>query len=301
MIQWHPIFASLLRPLLEPRYEVRTEVPVGDAPRVADLVLIRRTTAAASAGQGLWNGLTTWNVLEFKGPTVSPRRGDLRLLVELGLGITRRLNEERVAAGQREYGAEEVAFWFLANRLGQRFLRIAESELDVGALQPVGPGVWRCRVLRHLVFLVSGTHLPVERDSLPLHVLARASHTAELQVARLVGAEPPLWKAYGPLLLGFHPDAVEELLTMARTTNRKFDFHIEGFIKAFGLGGLIDKIGLERIVEQVGTKKLVEELGTKKLVEEVGTKKLVEELGVDRIFASMSPAERRAFKRKMEE
>jgi hypothetical protein len=31
MKQWHPVFAQLLRPLVEDYYEVQTTVPVGDA------------------------------------------------------------------------------------------------------------------------------------------------------------------------------------------------------------------------------------------------------------------------------
>jgi hypothetical protein len=42
--QWHPVFAQLLRPLPESYFEIRTNVPVGDVPREADLVLLRRKT-----------------------------------------------------------------------------------------------------------------------------------------------------------------------------------------------------------------------------------------------------------------
>ncbi len=41
LIQWHPISAALLRPLLEAYYEVHTDVPVGGRPRAADMVLRR--------------------------------------------------------------------------------------------------------------------------------------------------------------------------------------------------------------------------------------------------------------------
>src|SRR5207302_8802951 len=51
--QWHPIFANLLRPLLEQYYEVRTNLPVGDLPRLADIVLLRRTLTDAPFA-GLW-------------------------------------------------------------------------------------------------------------------------------------------------------------------------------------------------------------------------------------------------------
>ena len=43
--QWHPVFAELLRPLVESHYQVETNVPVGNAPRQADFVLLRRTRA----------------------------------------------------------------------------------------------------------------------------------------------------------------------------------------------------------------------------------------------------------------
>src|SRR5262249_38681203 len=65
MVQWHPLFAQLLRPLVEAYYDVQTNVPVGDAPRAADLVLLQRTSAAAPPFRGLWQWLSTWNVLEF--------------------------------------------------------------------------------------------------------------------------------------------------------------------------------------------------------------------------------------------
>src|SRR3954451_16406733 len=93
-IQWHPIFAQLLRPLVEAHYEVQTAVPVGHVPREADLVLVRRTSAAVPPFAGLWRWLASWNVLEFKGPRVSARLEDLDALAELGLGIHRRLNED---------------------------------------------------------------------------------------------------------------------------------------------------------------------------------------------------------------
>jgi hypothetical protein len=82
--QWHPKFADLLRPLVEQYYDVQTNVPVGDVPRAADLVLLRRKKDAPPF-RGLWRHLRTWNVIEYKGPSVSARIDDIDLLVELGL------------------------------------------------------------------------------------------------------------------------------------------------------------------------------------------------------------------------
>jgi hypothetical protein len=85
-IQWHPLFAQLLRPWLEQYYDVQTNVSVGDVPREADIVLLRRTTNRALPFTGLWRHLTRWNVLEYKGPTVSARLEAIDLLIEFGAG-----------------------------------------------------------------------------------------------------------------------------------------------------------------------------------------------------------------------
>jgi hypothetical protein len=112
----------MLRPLVQEHYEVQTGLPVGDAPRAADIVLVRRTSDQPPAFRGLLHHLTTWNVIEFKGRSVSARVRDLDLLVELGLGIDRRLNEERSRAKEEALEPEEVSFWYIANHLGRRFL-----------------------------------------------------------------------------------------------------------------------------------------------------------------------------------
>lgn len=128
-------------------------------------------------------------------PTVSPRSGDIDLLVELGLGIDRRLQAERSKQRQRRLGPEEVSYWYLANHLGQRFLRDAARKL--GGLDSVGPGLWRCRLLERLVFLVSSIDLPVEADSLPLHIVGHEPLATEREVARLVLEQPGLQQLYG--------------------------------------------------------------------------------------------------------
>jgi hypothetical protein len=190
---------------VEAYYDVQTTVPVGDAPREADFVLLRRTTRATLPFQGLWRHLTSWNILEFKGPTVSPRRGDIELLIELGLGIDRRLRVDYAARGQVRLPSEDVSFWYLANHLGRRFVRAAERTL--GGLEALGSGLWRSRVLGRLVMLVSSIELPVEADSLPLHVVGIEPAATERQVAQLVVERPVLQQRYGGWLATLHPIA----------------------------------------------------------------------------------------------
>src|ERR1700722_4155412 len=129
MTQWHPIFAQLLRPAVEAYYDVQTTVPVGDAPREADFVLLRRTASGTMPFRGLWRYLTVWNILEFKGPSVVPRRWDADLLVELGLGIDRRMRTAGPMQKRNPVRRAEVSFWYVANRLGRRFMQDATEAL----------------------------------------------------------------------------------------------------------------------------------------------------------------------------
>ena len=55
--QWHPVFAELLRPLVESHYQMDTNFSVGDVPRQADFVLLRRTRAGQLPVAGLWRNL----------------------------------------------------------------------------------------------------------------------------------------------------------------------------------------------------------------------------------------------------
>ena len=121
-MHWHPLFVQLLRPLVEGHYEIRTGQTVGDMPRWADLVLLRRAAAGAAPFRGLWRYLTAWNLLEYKGLTVSARLSDLHDLAELGLGICRRLNELQRKEKLPEQVCSEVSFWYIANDLGSLLL-----------------------------------------------------------------------------------------------------------------------------------------------------------------------------------
>lgn len=145
-IQWHPLFAHLLRPRVERYYEVQTNLAVGDVPRQADLVLLRRRGTGPAPFTGLWRLLTAWNVLEFKGPTVAARPQDLLLLIELGLGIARRLNAKR----RRPLVEGQISFWYLANQLG--------CAVSAGGRRSLGPPRRR------------GRHLAGSSSGLPLYV-----------------------------------------------------------------------------------------------------------------------------------
>ncbi len=56
-MQWHPLFANMLRPIVQEHCEVETNVPVGDGPRAADILLVRRTSAGPPPFRGLLHHL----------------------------------------------------------------------------------------------------------------------------------------------------------------------------------------------------------------------------------------------------
>jgi hypothetical protein len=289
MIQWHPIFAQVLRPAVEAYYEVETGLPVGDVPREADFVLSRRTTSAVPPFRGLWRHLTPWNVLEFKGPTVSPRRGHIESLIELGLGIDRRLRRSRARASHRRATPQEVSFWYLSNHLGRRFLRGAERLL--GALEPVGAGLWRSEVLQRLVFLVSSVDLPVEPDSLPLHIVGQEPLATERAVAELVAGQPELQQRYGGWMASLHPTAWLEVEAMVRRAGKGLDYDMDA---------AIDAMGLDRIIKQVGAKRVVELIGAKRFIELAGTKNVIKEIGLENLLVNLSAADRQELKRRLQ-
>jgi hypothetical protein len=274
--QWHPIFAQLLRPRVEKHFEMQLNVSVGELPREADILLLRRTSTGVMPFQGLWRHLTPWNVFEFKGPTVSPRRGDVEALVELGLGINRKLNEDRHQAGQPILDPSDVSFWYLANHLGRSILR--DFRLTLGELEAVSAGVWRCEVMRRTVFLISGRELPVEEDTLPLHIVSRESGATERAVVEFVAAQAALCQDYGNWLKLLHPEAWKEIGTMATTKRKPFGIDVNALVEIVGLKGVVEAVGLKRVID------------------ELGAERVLKELGAEKIFASLSPAQRRKLK-----
>jgi hypothetical protein len=265
--QWHPVFAELLRPVVESHYRLDMNVPVGDAPREADFVLLGRTRAGTLPAAGLWRWLTAWNALEFKGPTVSPWDGDLALVVELGLGIARRLNDERARQGGSPLGPEDTTFWYPANRLGRRLLRGWRDR--VTGLRPEGPGVWRTAVLGHPVVLVGGGELPVEEASLPLHLVARGPAETERAVARLVAGRADLWERYGGWLASLHPAAYGEVEGMARQTTKPLRLDLTPIVQTMGMDWVVEQLGAKRVVELLGVRRVVDELGGVRKLESI--------------------------------
>jgi hypothetical protein len=311
MIQWHPLFAALLRHVVEDYYSVETNMPVGDLPREADIVLLRRTATTPPPFRGIWRHLTPWNVLEFKGPTDDPALRDIDLLLEVGLGIDRRLNERGTREGSPLLERADVSFWYLANHLGRRFL--AEAQALFGACEVLTEGLWRCGALQRAVFLVSRDTLPVEAETVPLHLVCQEPAPVKLQVAQVVLQQPGWWQRYGPFLAMFHPHLQQEITRMAQLSETDSGVNMKEWIKALGVPevaqALIETIGLpeavklfglKQIIDAVGVKRAIEEVGLQRVIAEVGPRQVVAELGPDEFLAGLTPEQRAALKDRLQ-
>jgi hypothetical protein len=298
-IQWHRLFTRLLRPQVERYYEIRTEMPVGDLPRRADLVLLRRVGVGPPPFQGLWRYLTPWNALAFKGRTEAARPAHLPLLVELGLGIARRLHEEGQPASARSVAAEGISFWYLASQLGRRFLHAAASGLQDWGL--LGPGVWHGRVLGHPVFLVSTADLPVDDYSLPLHVLAAEPPAREREVGEFLTATEERLAAYGGVFSVFHQATWREVKAMAQRSRRTLTIDISPVVETLGLEEVIRQIGKDNIIRRIGKESFIRQFGEDEVLREIGPKKVVEQLDVRTIWENLPAAKRRQLKRLLAE
>jgi hypothetical protein len=221
--------------------------------------------------------LTPWNVLEYKGPTESARFDELHDLLELGLGIHRRLNDLQRKEKLAQLDYPETSFWYLVNHLGSRFL--ADLPQYLPGVQQVTDGLWQAAVFRHPVFLVSVRELAVERDSLPLHVLAGVPEQARNTVASVVAADRALQNTYAGWLFVNEPLIWEEVLRMAGQQEKE---------AVLSLRGLVDLLRLHPGCQVTDFKEFVEAYGLKQAVEAVGT---------EEFWAGLSPEQRADLRR----
>lgn len=270
--QWHPLFAHLLRLLLDRYYSVQPEVPVSDLPRRGDLLLVRRQTAEPPPFEGLWSHLTEWNVLEFKGPGDHPHEDDLELLLHVGTGLTARFNEERVAAKQERLANRQVSLWYVASSLGETFLGHARTR---AAFEYQTGGLWRGSAWGHPVWLVSARELPVEVDTLPMHLLDR-DPPAPRAVGELVLHQEELLRRFATWLHSLQPLLWEEIRHMANTSAGIIDW--EALSKVADLDEVVRFLPPEHVLEVLGVERALEVIGLPRLLEICGPEKVLREL-----------------------
>lgn len=153
-------------------------------------------------------------------------------------------------------------------------LAIPNSPYPYGTVTPT----WR-----HRRGPETALRLAVKGPSLPLHLAARESGETEQALARLVAGQPQLWARYGGWLASLHPATYEEVKAMARQTTRPFRLDLTPIVQTMGMDWVIQQLGAERVIEHLGAKEVVQHLG------------------VNRLWAELSPEQRRQLKRLLQE
>jgi hypothetical protein len=282
MRQWHPLFAYFLRLVLEGRYEVLTNFAVGDVPREADVVVLKRSALRGPQFRHLWKWLTHWNILEFKCPTVRPCESHLDLLLELGLGVARRLNEQRVRDELRPLAPRQISWWYVVRELPGSMR--TKWERRVGRLSEVDAGLWRGAVCGYPLYLVSSIKTPLDEESLPLHMLGARRPQEEAALAQYVLRHADAYCHYAPWMFALHTRVWRREQAMSgKVIDDNLEIDWTPVVEEFGLDMLIRQIGLARVIKEVGLAGVIEEVGLAKVIEEVGVEKLLDSLSPDQL------------------
>jgi hypothetical protein len=281
--QWHPLFARLLGLLLEEFYEIQTEQAVSDLPRKADILLIRRQPGPPPPFQGLWRHLTDWNVFEFKGPSDGAEEDDLELLVHVGTGITCRLNEERRLRQEERLGNDQVSFWYLVRELGETFLGHARSRTFFDYQTE---GLWRGKVWGHAVWLVAYRDVPVEVDTIPLHLLDR-DPAAPRSLGEIVLGREELLRRFAAWVSALQPDLWKEIQQMASKLpgGPVIDWQSLGTLA--DLREAVRILPPEEVIQTLGVARAIEVIGLKQVIDTVGLRRVIEASGPEQILDAL--------------
>jgi hypothetical protein len=144
------------------------------------------------------------------------------------------------------------------------------------------------------------TDLPVEADSLPLHIVGHEPFGIECAVAQMIVEQPGLQQRYGGWMASLHSSAWKEIEAMVRKAGKGLKIDLRPAIESMGLGHVIEQVGRKRVIEEIGSKQFIEEVGRKRVIEEIGSKHFIQEIGLEDFLANLSPADRRELKRRLQ-
>jgi hypothetical protein len=133
-----------------------------------------------------------------------------------------------------------------------RIAHVARNALQYFAFQCIARGAgYNDAMLIGVVLLVSSVDLPMEQDSLPLHIVGREPLATERQVAQLVVAHPALQELYGGWVATLHPTAWKEAEIMARATGKGLKFDFGPAIETLGWKEFLQHVNIDRVVEHL--------------------------------------------------
>src|SRR3984957_19424490 len=119
----------------------------------------------------------------------------------------------------------------------------------------------RGQIMERPVYMVDAEALPVDEDSVPLHLLEPQPSEKAMMAARLVVKEPSLWKYFHLLAGSSHPSILEEILAMARTLKKRPKLDIKQYPNlAEALLQAIPQLDVKEVIHEIGVKPVLDEL-----------------------------------------
>jgi Mg/Co/Ni transporter MgtE len=111
--------------------------------------------------------------------------------------------------------------------------------------------LWCTTLLQRPLFLVSSSHLSVEPDTLPIHMLGVDSEEKSREVGRLVNSQPALREQYQEVWASLHPEKLKEFIHMARSSKRGPVFHVMPLVEVIGWDETIRQLGTDNIMQHL--------------------------------------------------
>jgi hypothetical protein len=249
-LYWHPFLAEMLRLSYTDRLLIREQLPLGDLPLQADLLLIRRDPAASLPYPLEFLGRQT--LVEFKSPDDTADQAALEQLEIYGLLYVRR---EKLAR------RSDLTLWLMASQVAANVSQPGRCEL-VG-LHPVGPGVSQGTLDGFPTYLVDLQALPFSADTIPLHMVARGRQ--ERALAEYIVSHYREYPRQLDLLTHLHLFALVEVLMTHNLTPEQIGLDPDAV--ALFVARFYPNKALERIETEDLAKELIRRLGKEKVRE----------------------------------
>jgi hypothetical protein len=214
---WHTLHHELLLAQLGADYHLETDQPVGELPRRANTVLLRKPTPPTVRFNGVFSRLSLINVMEYNSPDEAATVDTLQHLIAVGTGMALRLRE-RPYPNQPAFTLPGLSLWLLTPSItaeleSELMLRLHFRRRDNDA-----PGLFTGQIGFHPVNVVVYNRALVEEDTLSLRML-RCSSAYHEDWAKILLAHPDWLQALIPLLATYTPEIWRLLMEQIQHAN----------------------------------------------------------------------------------
>ena len=273
-IYWHPLLAQFLRHDYGDRLVIEAEVPLGEMPLRADLVLIRQRPAAQEPLPYPFNHLGWQTLVEYKGPEEAAQEADLQVLEIYGL-----LYQLREGISARA----DLTLWLVASRFAAKVSNPAGAYIE--GLREVGPGVRGGVLDRFPTFLVELDRLPLNEDTLPLLMVYKGPREREVvEYAWEHREKNPYYFLYVHFM---HQDILQEVLAMRGMSLEELELTPQTLINAMGEEGVIRLLDEMKIIQTLGEERILRTIGEERILRTIGEERILRTIGEEKVLSNL--------------